>query len=230
MEQKVQQEILRVKELMSEQILSSSDTLFGGPKVSIPRSGGHNGQKGWQSGNAWDIPTQIGTPVYAIADGKLVTFKNYGPIPVHTQGKTLFGAGFTVDSDNGLPDVYYTHLKDTTVKEGDHVKCGQLLGYVMDFPNSSYDHVHIGIEDGHDIKEFLTNDGKIKCNGVTITPGSPLSSFGSTSGSQEKEESLLDKILNSEFGGKKIKDLIDVAEDKFVGFMTALSDMMKRIR
>lgn len=180
MERKIQQEILRVKKIMSETTLSSSGTLFGGPKVKIPVNGSHAGQKDWASGNAWDIPTDIGTPVYAIASGTLVTFSDYGPVVKKVNGKKLFGIGFTVESDEGLPDVYYTHLKDCTVNSGDHVKCGQLLGYVMDFPDSTYDHLHIGVEWGHDIREFLTDDGKIKCNGKPIDTGTPVDNIESS--------------------------------------------------
>lgn len=230
MSQKVQEEILRIKNLLSEVTLSSSDTLFGGKKVEIPGNGSHAGQKGWASGNAWDIPTEIGTPVYAIAAGTLITFNDYGPVVKKVDGKRLFGIGFTVDSDGGLPDVYYTHLKDTKVKKGDHVECGQLLGYVMDFPDSSYDHVHIGVEWGHDIREFLNSDGKIKCNGKQIAIGSPveLSSTekGSSSEIENDENKLLDKILNSEYNGKKIKDLLNDAEDNaLIKFIKVLSQL-----
>jgi murein DD-endopeptidase MepM/ murein hydrolase activator NlpD len=141
----------------------SSDDLFGGSNVSIPHNGAHKGQKGWQSNNAWDIMTQIGTPVYAIASGTLMTFNDYGPNPIYRNGKTLFGIGFTVNSDGNLPDVYYAHLKDTKVKKGDKVVCGQLLGFVMDYPDSKDDHLHIAVESGHDIKEFLNPDGSLKC-------------------------------------------------------------------
>jgi hypothetical protein len=222
MKQNLKEEILRIKGLMTETTLSSSDTLFGGDKVSIPDDGSHAGQKGWQSGNAWDIPAEIGTPVYAVADGTLLTFNDYGPKVKEVEGKRLFGISFTVDSDYGLPDVYYAHLKNPTVNKGDHIKCGQLIGYVMDFPDSSFDHLHIGVEDNN-IKQFLTSDGKIKCNGKTISIGTPVKST-------DDEQSLLDKILNSEFGGKKIKDLIDVAEDKFASFLKTLADVMKMLK
>lgn len=153
------------------EVASSSPEIFGGSNVTIPADGAHAGQSGWQSANAWDIPTAIGTPVYAVADGTVLTFNDYGPTPIHKDNKTLFGAGFTVDSDGGLPDVYYTHLKDTTVKVGDKIKCGQLVGYVMDFPNSTYDHLHIGVEKGH-VKQFLNDDGSLKCSKGGITAGS----------------------------------------------------------
>jgi hypothetical protein len=54
--------------------------------------------------------------------------------------------------------------------------------------------------------------------------------YNNTSQSTTDEKSLLDKILNSEFGGKKIKDLLDVTEDKFASFMTTLANIMKMLK
>jgi murein DD-endopeptidase MepM/ murein hydrolase activator NlpD len=163
----------KIKDL--SEVSNTSTDLLGGDSVKIPNDGAHKGQSGWQSANAWDIKASIGTPVYAVAGGTVKTYADYGPTPIKKDGKTLFGAGFTVDSDGGLPDVYYTHLKDVTVKQGSNVKCGQLLGYVMDFPGSDYDHLHIGVETGH-IRQFLNDDGTLKCSDGEITPVSGSSS------------------------------------------------------
>jgi hypothetical protein len=145
------------------EVSTSSSSLFGGKTVRIPADGAHSGQSGWQSNNAWDIMGVVGTPVYAIANGTVITYNDYGPTPIKKDGKTLFGAGFTVNSDGGLPDVYYTHLKDVKVKQGSKIQCGQLIGYVTDFPNNSSDHVHIGVETGN-IDQFLNDDGTLKCS------------------------------------------------------------------
>jgi biotin carboxyl carrier protein len=151
------------------EVATASDELFGGAYVTIPTDGAHGGQSGWQSANAWDIKASIGSPVYAVIGGTLKTYADYGAKPISKDGKTLFGVGFTVDSDNNLPDVYYTHLKDVTVRQGDKITCGQLLGYVMDFPNSDYDHLHIGVETGN-IRQFLNDNGTLKCaNGQSIS-------------------------------------------------------------
>jgi biotin carboxyl carrier protein len=144
------------------EVSNTSSGLLGGKTFNIPNDGAHAGQSGWQSANAWDIMAAVGTPVYAIVGGTVITFNDYGATPIKKDGKTLFGVGFTVDSDNRLPDVYYAHLKDVTVKQGDKIKCGQLIGYVIDFPNNNSDHVHIGVESGN-IRQFLTKDGSIKC-------------------------------------------------------------------
>jgi murein DD-endopeptidase MepM/ murein hydrolase activator NlpD len=172
--------ILNENKLFVNEASASSSSLFGGDKVTIPADGAHAGQSGWQSGNAWDIAAAPNTPVYAIASGKVITLKDYGTDVIETEGKRLYGYGFTVDSDNNLPDVYYTHLTTVSVKQGDNIQCGQFLGYVMKSPQSvNYDHVHIGVESGHKITEFLNTDGSLKCGGGTIT-GSTSSSISGT--------------------------------------------------
>lgn len=150
------------------ELSDASNELFGGADVTIPRDGAHGGQSGWQSANAWDIKAPIGSPVYAVIGGTVRTYTDYGSNPISKDGKTLFGVGFTVDSDDNLPDVYYTHLKNAKVSQGDKITCGQLLGYVMDFPGNDYDHLHIGVETGN-IKQFLNDNGTLKCaNGQSI--------------------------------------------------------------
>jgi murein DD-endopeptidase MepM/ murein hydrolase activator NlpD len=152
---------------------ATSNELLGGTQVKIPASGALAGQSGWQSGNAWDIAAAPNTPVYAIASGKVITMNDYGTDVTETKGKRLYGYGFTVDSENNLPDVYYTHLTTVSVKQGDNIKCGQFLGYVMKSPESvNYDHVHIGVETGHEITEFLNADGSLKCGGTITGSGS----------------------------------------------------------
>jgi len=135
--------------------------------------------------------------------GTLLTYSDYGPKPIHRNGKTLFGVGFTVDSNDGLPDVYYTHLKDCTVKKGDTIECGQLLGYVMDFPGSSYDHLHIGVESGHNIREFIGSDGTLKC-----AKGMDLEKIkmGTINKSTEKDVDDEDNIFSSL--GLNINDIV----------------------
>lgn len=151
------------KSFLMNEDFNSSDKLFGGSTVIIPAAGAHGGQSGWQSGNAWDIMTDVGTPVYAIADGIAQTFSDYGDKVIERDGKRLFGQSFTVKSDNDLPDVYYTHLKDSPVRQGSKISCGQYIGSVMDFPGSEADHVHIGVQKG-DISQFLNIDGSLKCS------------------------------------------------------------------
>lgn len=198
------------KELSIEQFLSESiakhlneidsNYLLGGSNVTIPQDGAHAGQSGWHSSNAWDIKASIGDPVFALAGGTVQVFSDYGADVVKRGGKKLYGQSFTVDSDGGLPDIYYTHLQGVKVRKGDKIQCGQLIGYVMDFPGSSYDHVHIGIESGHNIREFLNDDGSLKC-----AKGQKLGKYGRKF-SEDSEVS--DLVGDSKF----IQELMRMAE------------------
>jgi murein DD-endopeptidase MepM/ murein hydrolase activator NlpD len=199
----------KIKNLV--EVSDTSNSLFGGDSVKIPADGAHKGQGGWQSNNAWDIKASIGAPVYAVVGGTLKTYSDYGPTPIKKDGKTLFGGSFTVKSDEGLPDVYYTHLKDVKVRQGSRVECGQLLGYVMDFPGSDYDHLHIGVETGH-IRQFLNDDGTLKCSDGKITPSLSGSSTSSTSGyndidsyAQDAARNFLGNLIGKALGENEIK-------------------------
>ena len=192
--------ILKTKSI--NEVSNASSELFGGSNVSIPSDGAHGGQSGWQSNNAWDIKATIGTPVYAVIGGTLKTYTDYGPTPIKKDNKTLFGAGFTVDSDDGLPDVYYTHLKDVTVKQGDKVTCGQLLGYVMDFPGSDYDHLHIGVESGN-VRQFLNDNGTLKCangqsiSGTTVTGNSSETAYNAATSASGVVTAKSDSVFDA---------------------------------
>lgn len=168
-----------------DEVSSASDELLGGDNITIPGDGAHAGQSGWQSNNAWDIKADVGTPVYALADGVAQTFSDYGRTVTKTQGKKLYGQSFTVKSDGGLPSIYYTHLEGSPVTKGSKIKCGQFLGYIMDFPNSNHDHVHIGIERGN-IRQFLNPDGTMRCaKGKKISGGEISNSQSSDNPSED---------------------------------------------
>ena len=198
------------KELSIEQSLTESiakylnevesNYLLGGSNMTIPKDGAHARQSGWHSSNAWDIKASIGDPVFALAGGTVQVFSDYGSDVIKRGNKKLYGQSFTVDSDGGLPDIYYTHLKGATVGKGDKIQCGQLIGYVMDFPGSSYDHVHIGVETGHNIREFLNDDGSLKC-----AKGQKLGKYGKKF---SEDGEISDLVGESKF----IQELMKMAE------------------
>jgi murein DD-endopeptidase MepM/ murein hydrolase activator NlpD len=163
---------------------SESDELFGGKNVKIPGDGHHAGQSNWQSSNAWDFMGSVGTPVYALTDGVTQTFTDYGRDVIATDGKKLYGQSFTVKSNDGLPSIYYTHLEGSPVTKGSEIKCGQFVGYIMDFPNSSADHVHIGVESGN-IRQFLNDDGSLKCAKGQTLSGYELGSSSTSNNASE---------------------------------------------
>lgn len=91
-----------------------------------------------------DFAAPIGTPVYATADGTVkdvsVRFSGYGKM---------------VDIDHGFGyRSRYAHLHDFIVKAGQHVKRGELIGYVGDTGLSTAPHLHY----------------EVMLNGVQINP------------------------------------------------------------
>ncbi|HEU4901585.1 MAG TPA: M23 family metallopeptidase [Flavisolibacter sp.] len=87
-----------------------------------------------------DIYARKGTPVVAIADGRIVTRDN---TPIG--GKTLW-----LKSSQHPWTAYYAHLDRQLVKEGQYVRKGQVIGTVGNTGNarSRPPHLHFGISPG----------------------------------------------------------------------------------
>lgn len=74
----------------------------------------------------------------------------------------IFGFKFTIIGDDGFPDVWYTHTKNPTIKDGDRVVVGQKLAEITRWnhsPESS--HVHVALKTGY-ISELMDESGKLK--------------------------------------------------------------------
>lgn len=90
----------------------------------------------WRYHEGLDIACPRGTPVRASGCGTVafsgvsVKYRGYGIIVVVVQG----GA-----------EVYYAHLKDSTVEVGDRVRRGQIIGFVGNAGRSTGTHLHYQI-------------------------------------------------------------------------------------
>ena len=88
-------------------------------------------------GGHWglDIQAGMGTPVFASADGVVVNAKYVGTW------------GYYVRINHGSLGVQtgYAHLSRFAVSEGDHVRKGQVIGYVGSTGNSTGPHLHYEI-------------------------------------------------------------------------------------
>lgn len=80
-----------------------------------------------------DIGAQIGTPVYATADG-VVDFAKSG-------WNGGYGTIVKLDHSFGFK-TYYAHLQSSAVQKGEFVKKGQLIAYVGNTGSSSGAHLH----------------------------------------------------------------------------------------
>lgn len=107
--------------------------------IGTPYHGTHN-LGNWQSDNAIDIAVPVGTPVYAVTAG--VIGSRIGPLSSSSprfagNRLTLQGAGNSY---------FYAHLSKLTVKAGEHVVAGQLLGYSGEANGVA--HLHFAVENG----------------------------------------------------------------------------------
>ncbi len=81
--------------------------------------------------NGVDIANYHGAPIYATADGVVVISEWYG------------GYGRYIEIDHGYGvKTAYGHNSENVVNVGDHVKRGQLIGYVGNTGNSTGPHCH----------------------------------------------------------------------------------------
>lgn len=101
--------------------------------------GGTHTLGNWQSDNALDIATPVGTPIYAIADGTIGS--RIGAL--NSSNPRLAGLRVNL-AHNGGGASYYAHLSRLSVKAGDKVKRGQLLGYSG--TANGVPHLHFAVE------------------------------------------------------------------------------------
>jgi murein DD-endopeptidase MepM/ murein hydrolase activator NlpD/ABC-type cobalt transport system substrate-binding protein len=84
--------------------------------------------------NGIDIAAPAGTPVYAYANGRVITAGWVG----------MGGNGVVIDHGNGLRTVYY-HLSRIDVSVGQSVSVGQRVGGVGTTGYSTGNHLHFGV-------------------------------------------------------------------------------------
>jgi murein DD-endopeptidase MepM/ murein hydrolase activator NlpD len=99
----------------------------------------------WPGHRAVDIASQIGTPVYAVADGTVV---------LSDQDDSRHGIHLLVEHGDGL-ESFYSHLSAAHVKEGERVTRGQQIGAVGNTGLSTGPHLHFEIRwDGTHLNPF----------------------------------------------------------------------------
>lgn len=115
-------------------------------KLGLPYQGTHSkamnipsGSNNWESENAIDLGTPVGTPIYAVQSGTIGS--QIGPM-----GTGRF-AGNRVHLDSANNQFYYAHLSKIAVKAGEHVQKGQLIGYSGEADGVA--HLHIAALKGN---------------------------------------------------------------------------------
>lgn len=119
-----------------------------GSIIGTPHSGTHNGAPpydNWQSANAVDIGVPIGTPIVAVANGRI------GRVRVKPlDGSRTSGSSVYLDTPGN--ELWYMHLKSVTVRPGQRVKKGQVIGYSGE--GASVPHLHFSARNG-DPRRYL---------------------------------------------------------------------------
>lgn len=101
----------------------------------------------WQSDNARDYGCPVGTPLVAVADGKIG--QSLGPIS--KDGGRFSGLRFYLETDDGN-QFYYAHCSEILVKVGQKVKKGSIVAKSGEA--SGVAHLHIGEMRGNPIHDL----------------------------------------------------------------------------
>lgn len=116
-----------------------------GKVIGFPNQGTHADLGNWQSDNAVDIASKVGTPIYAVTSG--VIGNRIGSLG---SGGRFAGLRLTIQGQGNA--FYYAHLSKLLVKAGQKVRAGQLIGYSGSA--NGVGHLHISSQFG-DIRELL---------------------------------------------------------------------------
>jgi peptidoglycan hydrolase-like protein with peptidoglycan-binding domain len=141
--------------------LKESTTTIGGVfKTDLengPKNHGSRSLGNWQSDNAWDIFASPGTVVNSYTEGTVSKIRDTGK----NSGK-IFGTQVSIKGNNEFPDIFYTHLKNVKLKNGDIVKVGDYIGEISEWVgHEGMTHVHVGLPYGKHLKDLLNNSDEI---------------------------------------------------------------------
>ena len=170
--------------------------------IGKPGQGTHNASD-WQSGNAWDVTGPVGTNVYSITNGVVGKVRQGGGSLIKSGGKRIYGDQITIKSNDGKPDVFYTHI-ETNLNPGDSVKEGDLIGTIMDMGGIT-PHVHVGLSTG---------------NLNTLVPDLKDASGGSEGGSSQPMTKATPEMLNKLLELLKEKGVTSEELKKYIDSVT----------
>jgi murein DD-endopeptidase MepM/ murein hydrolase activator NlpD len=206
MKQKLQEEIQRFKELT---------TLNESLDIPVPYNGVSSRfgvDRTYEKHPGVDLVAPSGTVVNSPDEGEVIRAGF---------SKGSCGGTVTIKHPNGFQS-RYCHLKEINVSEGMTISKGKTIGLsggdIGDKGRGNSRGAHLHFE--------LKKDG-VLVNPMEYVDKSKITydDSESISGTSEEKE-LLDKILNSEFMGKKVKDLIgDIGK----GLFDVLSDFAKSV-
>lgn len=97
----------------------------------------------WESDNAIDIAVPLRTPIYAVANGTVTRTR---------QQTGQYTAGWTIHLAIPGNEFFYGHLSRVTVRPGQRVRAGQVIGYSGEA--NGVQHLHFGAENGNPLDLF----------------------------------------------------------------------------
>lgn len=118
---------------------TSSGQITSGYIWPFPAGAGRVSQ-GLHDGKAYDFSAPVGTPIYAIRGGTILTVKSSG----YNGG---YGSYVVMNFDNGAQAIF-AHMSKTAATSGQTVSQGDIIGYVGSTGRSTGPHVHIEFRGG----------------------------------------------------------------------------------
>lgn len=107
-----------------------------------------NGSKlGGSGGHDWSAP--IGTPVFAVRDGIVVTSMDSTTVVDHSSGSTAYGRYVVIyhpELPAGYKNITYAHFSKRLVEKGQVVKAGQRVGLSGESGNTYGAHLHANFD------------------------------------------------------------------------------------
>lgn len=123
-------------------------------------------------------PGQKGIPIHAVADGTVKSVGNTNGLPGHTGRYVLIDHGIHKDKYGAdRMQSYSGHLASYSVRAGDKVKAGQVIGEMGETGNASGVHLHLGVLCNG---KFIDPSDWLARKGVTIGKTAPVKPQAST--------------------------------------------------
>ena len=216
--------------------LKESTTTIGGKfKVDLENGPLNHGKRAfgnWESDNAWDVFAPAGTVVNSYTEGTVTRIRDTGK----NSGK-VFGTQVSIKGINNYPDIFYTHLKNVTLKKGDSVKVGDVIGVISEWVgHDNMTHVHIGLPRGKHLRDLLKNSDKIFVGGSGGTGSSvPAPDEAPLVKDKNLDKDIVDSTNeliknNSEFNNVKKDDVVTTLKNAEEGKNKILSDFYKLVQ
>ena len=146
-----------------------------GQILGTPGQGTHN-TPGWQSRNAYDIVLPGDSKVFSISSGTVKVVKGGNKL-IKSGVKKIFGDQVTVTSNDGTPNVFYTHLQ-TNLKDNSKINKGDVIGTIVIPPGGIAPHLHIGLDSSRDLKSYVDLSSGVIKSYTNLSESSIVSSGG----------------------------------------------------